>query len=61
MRTQRRSPTLSDFPYTPLAAAVALALAPHAAQAAAAGCTAGTTICVNSPGDSNAAGGGQFI
>ena len=61
MRTQRRSPTLSDFPYTPLAAAVALALAPHAAQAAAAGCTVGTTICVNSPGDTNAAGGGQFV
>lgn len=62
MRTHRRSPTHSDFSYTPLAAAVALALAPQVAQATAgpAGCSAGTTICVNSPGDSNPSGGGQF-
>ena len=62
MRTHRRSPTISDFSYTPLAAAVALALAPQLASAAAgpAGCSAGTTVCVNSPGDSNPSGTGQF-
>jgi parallel beta-helix repeat protein len=60
MRTQHRSPSLPHFSYTPLAAAVALALAPQAAQAAGAGCTSGTTICVNSPGDNNPTGGGVF-
>ncbi|HEX4331812.1 MAG TPA: choice-of-anchor D domain-containing protein [Usitatibacter sp.] len=61
MRTQRRSPAVPVFSYTPLAAAVALALLPQAAQATGpAGCSAGTTICVNSPGDTNPSGAGQF-
>jgi parallel beta-helix repeat protein len=61
MRTQVRRRGIPDFPYTPVAAAVALALAPQVALAAAtAGCASGTTICVNDPGDSNPLGGGVF-